>query len=696
MRLRWSLAVLLACATLLPLPADASREQFLGATAELAVPVNVQDMEEKYEISSVAEGSPFPVPGAENLPTGALGLTPTGCAGTKDRFTRDTEGTWFRFTESQEENGCGEMLYNIPLPPGTAKVQVRFLADRYVNQDWRQRFGVNVVQELRIYHGNGNTELAASYAYYAPTAESELVAQLVEADTYVASTDTNITLGWYFFDQSLTAPQAGPIPSNPAFRQHFSSTVREARVQFSNIPLQPSAVTSSYEGASGESARESTLVSIAIAPPPIEKATEGMDVQISAQLSLLRVKGPDGAFLVPDESPVTEDAQFKGIRHVNLSPDVVARHGYGTYSFEFYSLNPLKVTPGMVPFVAILMITPFVLGVYAVNQGIELRRKAVGFTVQAARNYFLALAGVSAVYIGAMAWVAIGPRWPLIVSFPIQPEAAILHIVLTLCIGGFFTLAFLRKRQLVNVMELDLAQKARATAELERSNRELQQFAYVASHDLQEPLRMVASYTQLLQRRYQGKLDRDADEFIGYAVGGAVRMQSLINDLLAYSRVSQANRPMSTVEMGTVLDTALANLRVALQESKATIVRDPLPAVEGDRSQLVQLMQNLVGNALKFRAKDRPVQVHISAKEANGQWTIGVRDNGIGIERQYYDRLFVIFQRLHAREEYEGTGIGLAICKKIAERHGGRIWVESEPGKGSTFYFTLPARIGKT
>jgi signal transduction histidine kinase len=232
----------------------------------------------------------------------------------------------------------------------------------------------------------------------------------------------------------------------------------------------------------------------------------------------------------------------------------------------------------------------------------------------------------------------------------------------------------------------ELAEKVE---ELARSNSDLEQFAYVASHDLQEPLRMVAAYTQLLAERYRGKLDDSADRYIGYAVEGASRMQALLEDLLAFSRIGRNGAEHAAADANQALDEALDNLALPLKQNAVTITRNPLPTVMADRFQLVQLFQNLIGNAIKFRGPEAP---HLSiAAERQGQaWQFTVADNGIGIAPEHRDFIFKIFHRLHTRDEYAGNGVGLAICKKIVERHGGRIWVESELGRGSSFRFTFP------
>jgi light-regulated signal transduction histidine kinase (bacteriophytochrome) len=230
----------------------------------------------------------------------------------------------------------------------------------------------------------------------------------------------------------------------------------------------------------------------------------------------------------------------------------------------------------------------------------------------------------------------------------------------------------------------------KTSEDLARSNAELTQFAYTASHDLQEPLRTITCFVQLLEKRYQGKLDQDADEFIGFIVSGTKRMEQLINDLLAYSRVNTRREPLSLMKIEDALQSAMLNLNYVLEDSKGSVVYDEMPSVVADEAQMTQLFQNLIGNALKFHGEEAP-RVEISAALKGNDWIFSVRDNGIGIDPQFKDRIFELFQRLHTHEEYSGTGIGLTIAKKIVQQHGGQIWMESEPGKGTTFRFTIPA-----
>lgn len=261
-------------------------------------------------------------------------------------------------------------------------------------------------------------------------------------------------------------------------------------------------------------------------------------------------------------------------------------------------------------------------------------------------------------------------------------------------------LAFVDDGGRIRIYGRDITERKRAeeamkeyAENLKRSNEDLERFAYVASHDLREPLRMVTSFSQLLEKNYKGRLDPDADEFIHYIVEGGTRMEMLVNDLLDYSRVTSMAKPLVSIETDNAVNTAIKNLSSAISESKAEISVDPLPVILGDLTQLTLVFQNLLANAIKFRGDKTPV-VHIGSVRMGDKWIFSVQDNGIGIDPDYHEKIFEIFQRLHNRGQYSGTGIGLAICKRIIERHGGKIWVESDEGKGSTFYFTIPAERG--
>ena len=268
---------------------------------------------------------------------------------------------------------------------------------------------------------------------------------------------------------------------------------------------------------------------------------------------------------------------------------------------------------------------------------------------------------------------------------PRHPDKWLLQI--TVSIGNLIGQLMARRQAEAAMREAFLELESK-TRELTRSNEELQQFAYVASHDLQEPLRMISSYTQLLGRRYGDRLDGDAQEFMAYIVDGAARMKQLIEDLLAYSRVGTRGKEFQEVDSGASLSRAIANLRATIEQSGAVVTHDAMPPVLADGAQLAQVFQNLIGNAIKFRGEDTP-RIHVHAETTDTVWVFTVKDNGIGLDTQYADRIFMMFQRLHNKTEYPGTGIGLAIVKKIVERHGGRIWVESEPSKGCTFGFTV-------
>jgi signal transduction histidine kinase len=270
--------------------------------------------------------------------------------------------------------------------------------------------------------------------------------------------------------------------------------------------------------------------------------------------------------------------------------------------------------------------------------------------------------------------------------------------VLTLIYLFLSTRAFVRKQeQQTAALENEIVERKKVeqdlvatTVDLQRSNEDLQQFAYIASHDLQEPLRAVAGFLTMIKKTYEGKLDEQADKWIFQAVEGAERMRALINGLLRYARIESRGQPMVSVDANMVVQHAIGNMRTLITETNAEINAEKLPVVLGDEDQLAQLFFNLIGNAIKYRSDRQPV-IAVSAERSNGDWQFTVEDNGIGIDMEHADKIFALFQRLHSRNEYDGVGIGLALCKRIVERHNGRIWLDSEPGKGSKFHFTLPA-----
>lgn len=292
----------------------------------------------------------------------------------------------------------------------------------------------------------------------------------------------------------------------------------------------------------------------------------------------------------------------------------------------------------------------------------------------------------------------------------IQARGRLLALVsiLAFALTNVFILLLWRQQRVSQYRrELDLAARHQAESErsaaslrrmtenLERSNRELEQFAYVASHDLQEPLRMISSFLSLLEKEYRGRLSAEADEYIHYAVDGATRLQTMIRDLLAYSRAGASGNPLEPTDCELALRRVLDNLKVLVEESGAEITHDPLPIIDADPTQIKQLLQNLIENGIKYRGDERP-RIHLAAVREGEDWLFSVTDNGIGIDPKHRERIFQIFQRLHRHGKYAGTGIGLAVCRRIVERHGGRIWVESEPGKGSVFIFSLPADPART
>lgn len=620
--------------------------------------------------------------GAQQVPVLGGAAPDQGCG--QDHFTMNQTGGWFRFRETQYQNGCGEARFTLDLPVGTSGLVVRYRADRSIQQPSSVPLAIDMHQDLHVYDPAG--VLVASFPYYEPNAPAHLEAELFEYPVELQTGQPNATVGWLFRDRGQTLGQAFV---NPVAGQIFSSTVRDASLELVGIPLVPERVGSERLGLQGDSVRYATTV---VARVPDTLGVSGrisVSVRVAEGLAFSHAVGPRGQAV--DESLVTTSGAGD-VQTVVLTGAATSQGGPGLYQLVFTSSRPIDPSPLLYPFVAAVLAVPAGAGVLALRSTRQFRRQATPEFAGTAANLDHVVLAMLAVYLLLPIGVLVTGRLALLASWPLEGEAGLVYLLIGLAFVAFLAVGFVGRRHLGSLMHEEQSIQERARRELERSNRELAEFAYVASHDLQEPLRTVASYTQLLQRRYKGKLDSDADEFIDSAVEGAQRMQSLIQDLLAYSRVGSRPEEPMPVNLAVVVEDVRRLLHQAIADAKAEVVADPLPVVVGNERQFLQLLQNLIANAIKFRHPDRAPRVEVRAEQVAGGWRISVQDNGIGIDARHFDRIFQIFQRLHARDEYPGTGIGLAICKRIVELAGGRIGVESVPGEGSTFWFTVPER----
>ncbi len=435
-------------------------------------------------------------------------------------------------------------------------------------------------------------------------------------------------------------------------------------------------------------------------PVRIDPLPPGLDVsatfQIGNDYGTLRIEGPpaDGVpARIPERDIKLEEEG--GILTFTILPSVVAAHGFGEYVVLFEGKQSGVIETTLLPLAAVALLAPLAAAVLAQRNVNHLHRTARGrervlrFTLQGG----VALSMVA--YLGITFWLLISEETVGMAATPMPVANKIVYGLLVLVVVALLVIAFLARRREMSLVLEEFNELERTQAELERSNEELEQFAYVASHDLKEPLRMVAGYTQLLDLRYGKKLDNQGRQFLAYASQGATRLQNMVDDLLAYSRVRTDKSQLKEVDLRDVVTIVRGHLAGLIDDRNVQLQVGSLHTVNGEQGQLVQLLLNLVQNAVKFSPQDAPV-VEISSQKIDGQVEIRVRDEGIGIDEKQQDRIFDIFQRLHLREEYEGNGIGLAMCRKIVEQHGGTIRVQSAPGQGSTFIIRLPERIVAT
>jgi signal transduction histidine kinase len=619
----------------------------------------------------------------QEVPQAGIELPQQSCG--TNHLTLNATDNWFRFRETQYENGCAEARYRLAVPAGASTAVIRFRADRAILQPSSLLLPINMQQELRVYDDAG--DLVATFPFYEPDAPQHLEAEEFSYPVEVAAGQPTLTVGWFFRDRGSATGQAA---INPLVGQAFSATVRDAAIDIDGIPLAPERVEEERLGLQGDAVRRATTV---VARVPDTLGVSGrinVNVRVAEPLTFSHALGPLGETVADDLVARTAEGD---VTTVVLEGEATARHGPGLYRLVFTSTTPLEPSPLLYPFVATVLAVPAGAGVLALRSTRQFRRQATPEFAATAANLDHGVLAMLGAYLLLPIGVLVSGRLPLLTSWPLEGEAGLVYLLIGLSFVAFLAVGFVGRRHLGTLMHEEQALQERARRELERSNRELAEFAYVASHDLQEPLRTVASYTQLLQRRYKGRLDKDADEFIDSAVEGAQRMQLLIQDLLAYSRVGSKPEAPVAVDLGAVVDDVRRLLSMAISDAKAeVVVTKALPTVLGNERQFTQLLQNLIANAIKFRQADRPPRVEVFAEEVPGGWRVSVKDNGIGIDPSHFDRVFQIFQRLHERDAYPGTGIGLAICKRIVELNGGRIGVESVPGQGSTFWFTVPER----
>lgn len=659
----------IASLVLLAGPVNAAAAGVLDATYTLEVTVPASAMAHVYAATTQqvpAAGTPVPV---------------SSCG--RDHFTVNGTANWFRFHEEQTENGCGEALYTFNLPYGTRAIEVQFAADRVIRQSSQVDLPKSMFQQLRVY--DQNRSAVATFDYFDGSAAAHEARVPFHFPVPLQPEQANMTVGWFFRDAGATFGQAAV---NPLFGQSLYSTITGASVVLQGIPAGIEDVHQDRSGVQGGSVHTTTVVRTMV--PQGLSGLPGrlsLHVRVTSDLAFAQVIGPGGD-VIPAE--YLESSEAEGAREVVVTGNGTAHYGPGDYQVFFTSATPLYSSPGLYAFAIVVIAVPAIAGLLSIRLTRSFRRQATPQFVTTATNLDRLVIAMLGAYMLLPLTVVAGGRLPLLTTVPLSSEAALIYFLVAFAFAAFVIVGFVGRRQLSSIMRAEAATEERARIELERSNRELEEFAYVASHDLQEPLRTVASYAQLLQRRYKGKLDADADTYIANTVTGAMRMQGLIKDLLTYSRVGARPDPTAPVDLPKVLEQVRADLAPAIAEAGADLRVGPLPTVTGHERELQQVFQNLVGNALKFRAaKVRPV-ITVAAHREEAAWRFTVRDNGIGIEAQHHKQVFQIFQQLHNREEYAGTGIGLAICKRIVELKHGQIGVESELGKGSIFWFTWP------
>jgi signal transduction histidine kinase len=601
------------------------------------------------------------------------------------------DGRSFTFDDPRAEPGCGEALLRVPVPAGAQRLFVSFQANRLIG-DTSDGLPHSLVQEFRIFGPDGELELSRDY--FDNTAGAQETLENFTFEQPVPSGFAEIVLSWLFDDQGVESPIPGQSVGG---LQSFEATVAGLQLSWDDVRLAAPRVVEGPEVEAPNGTLSTRRFHVHVEVPsfvvsPGTNATPSVVVRHGPRL--VGLQGPAGP--VPADGSVESD---DGVRLTSLvTPEVVALQGPGTYNFTFQTVRMLPPAPApeppvrIYPFFFILALLPLVAAILALHQANLYVRQAEGSYRRTAWPVFVAVLLVVAYYLLLLgySWLGVGPE--RMSTWPLAREPLLIYVQFVLLLLMLAGSALAVSRTLIGSMRRDLDERRRKEDQLRRSNEELERFAYVASHDLQEPLRKVAGFTALLQKRYSGRLDRDADEIIQYAVDGATRMQMLIKDILAYSRVGSKELQRVPVDANATMQLVASDLGEQIKDQRAEVSWDALPTVRADASQLRQVLQNLVENAIKYRHPKRRPKVQVSAVNEGSDWHFLVADNGQGIPQDKHEEIFGIFRRLHGQDT-PGTGIGLAVAKKAVERHGGKIWVDSAPGKGATFHFTLPRSV---
>jgi signal transduction histidine kinase len=660
----------------------------LAAFALLAVPALAQAPPGVVEDHALAaEGAQLEL--GEHGDTRLMTMART--CGRTDVFNASADGDSFTFDEHSGTQ-CGAMVYAIAIPAPARTLSVNFTADRVVQPESPDpcmlgcdNTPLSLVQEFQLDFPDGTHRIDPYFAPDAPGAPPTAF----HREFLLPPGTANLTLSWFFQDEGLLGG-----PAIDPGRAQFSATVSAIVAVFEGIDLAPPSAASSAEQVNRSSgySEQRHWLNASVPPDAIgPRRASSVALEIRRGPTLVAMSGPKGP--VPEER---YQASRSGDRvRYTVNAQTVAEQGPGAYSFQFATLVPLPPPPPaaspsyIYPFFFVLALLPLVAAVLALHQASVYVRQAEGTYRRTALPVLVAVVLIVVYYAVLLGYSLFGIGPKAMSRLPVGREPLLVYIqfVLLLLMLAFAALAI--SRTLIGTMRRDLEERRRKEDQLRRSNEELERFAYVASHDLQEPLRKVAGFTALLQKRYEGRLDKDADEIIQYAVDGATRMQMLIKDILAYSRVGSKELHRVPVDANATMELVKSDLGEPIQEHKASVTWEELPTLRVDASQLRQILQNLVENAIKYRHASRRPKVHVRAYEDGSSWHFEVKDNGQGIPDDKREEIFGIFRRLHGQDQ-PGTGIGLAVAKKAVERHGGKIWVESQVGKGSTFHFTIP------